>query len=318
MSDTVVSRAAFLEPPGRIVLRELRMPQPAAGEVLVRIEAALTCGTELKTIRRGHALLPAAGPFGHEASGSLVALGDGVQGFAPGDAVMWVPTAPCGMCELCSLGRENLCAVAVGRIVLGAYADHLLIPARIVERHLFPRPSGLLPEHAALLEPLACVVHGADRLEWTGAPRVVVIGDGAIALLFARVARLRGAGDVRVLGRHDERLDVARAFGADTLRAHDREGDDMRDIARADIVVECVGTPETWRLASTLARPGGTVLLFGDCAAGTAVAFDAARIHYEEVDHIGAFHYTPRAVREALRLLAGGGIDAARLITCPG
>jgi L-iditol 2-dehydrogenase len=221
---------------------------------------------------------------------------------------------------LCRAGRENLCAGTIGRMVLGAYAEYLLLPRHIVDMHLFHRPASLSAHAGAALEPLACVVHGASRIDWTRTGQVVVLGDGAIALLFARVALLAGAPAVLVLGRHTARLDVARQFGADVALARtDKEArehvGEWTGKRGASLVVECVGTAETWRLASELAGAGGRVLLFGGCAAGTEVSFDAFRVHYQEVDLIGAFHYTPRAVLEALELLASGAVDVAPLIT---
>jgi L-iditol 2-dehydrogenase len=314
-------RAAFLLSPGRMELREVPVPRPGPGEVLLRVEAALTCGTDLKTFQRGHARLPVPAPFGHELAGVVAAVGAGVTAFAPGDATANVPTAPCGACARCAAGRENLCADAVGRMVLGAYAEYVLLPAHIVSAHLFHRPEGLAARAAAALEPLACVVHGAARIDWARVRHCVMVGDGAIALLFARVALLRGAGSVLVLGHHDARLAVARAYGA-TAAAVGADGDSARAFVSAatgghgaDLVVECVGTPRTWRLASELAGAGGVALLFGGCAAGDEACFDAARVHYDEVDLVGAFHYTPRAVREALALLASGAVDAGALVT---
>jgi L-iditol 2-dehydrogenase len=313
-------RAAFLVRPGEIELRDVPVPRPAAGEVLVRVHVALTCGTDLKMYRRGHARLPVPAPFGHELAGVVADVGDMVTGFAAGDDVLCVPTAPCGDCALCRAGRENLCAGTIDRMVLGAYAEYLLLPRHIVDMHLFQRPASLSAQAGAALEPLACVVHGASRIDWTRTGQVVVLGDGAIALLFARVALLAGAPAVLVLGRHTARLDVARQFGADVALA--RTDDEAWEYVAewtsrrgASIVVECVGTAETWRLASELAGVGGRVLLFGGCAAGTEVSFDAFRVHYQEVDLIGAFHYTPRAVQEALELMASGAVDVAPLIT---
>ncbi|CAN5694572.1 alcohol dehydrogenase catalytic domain-containing protein [soil metagenome] len=315
-----VMRAAFLLAPGEVEVREVPVPRPGRGEVLVGVEAALTCGTDLKMYRRGHARLPLPAPFGHEFAGRVVVTGEGVREFTPGDAVMCVPTAPCGACRLCEAGRENLCPQAVGRMVLGAYADYVLLPEHIVERHLFQRPPSLTPEAAAMLEPLACVVHGASRVAWPRVRHAVILGDGAIALLFARMAVLRNVPRVLVLGRHETRLVVARQYGAEAAIASD--DDAARDLvgefttgAGADLVVECVGTPETWRLASELACTGGVALLFGGCAASARVDFDAGRLHYDEIDLIGAFHYTPRAVQQAVALLADGTVDASPLIT---
>ena len=307
--------AAFLQAPGHIELREVSVPRPESGELLLRVDVALTCGTDLKMYRRGHARLPLPAPFGHEFAGTVVAAGGGAAHFREGDAVACVPTAPCGACRFCASERANLCAAAVGRMVLGAFAEYVLLPTHIVARHVFHRDAPIDATTSALLEPLSCVIHGAHRIDWQRHSRVLVLGDGAIALMFARVAALRGA-DVLVLGHHEARLAVARAYGARTAAAKDAAAARaaVRDEDRSQII-ECVGTPETWRLASELAPAGGSVLLFGGCAAGAEATFDAYRLHYEEVDLTGAFHYTPRAVEEAWQLLHTGAVDAARLVT---
>ena len=312
-------RRAELIRPGELEVRVVQVPDPGPGELLVQIEAALTCGTDLKMYRRGHARLPLPAPFGHEFAGVVAAVGEGVAGFAEGDAIAAVPTAPCGRCALCLRERDNLCPFALERIALGAYADYLLLPAHVVTTNVFARPAGLPAEHAALLEPLACVVHGASRVRLDRARTVVLLGDGPIALLFTQLARLRGAGQVLVVGRHASRLALAAAFGAKPI---DEAGPALHDHLKeqtggigADVVIECIGDPAAWELAQTLAARGGEVLLYGGCAAGTRVSFDAATLHYDEVDLKGAFHYGRTAVREALALLESRTIDAAPLIT---
>ena len=348
-------RAAVLVRPGHVEMREVPIPAPGPGEMLVRVDAALTCGTDIKTYQRGHPRIPLPTPMGHEFSGTIAAVGAGVDRFREGDAIACVPTAPCGECRLCRRGRENLCPDAVGRMVFGAFAEYVLLPRHIVERHVFPRPAGLAAHEAAALEPLACVVHGADRVALGRAENVVFLGDGPITLLFLQVARLRGAGRVIVVGRHEARLAVARKLGAETIRepvggwsdvgvgsremvAGKGNGADTEDGSGAatprgadislrdailertggigaDVVVECVGRPEVWELAATFAAPGGEVLLYGGCAAGTQASFDTLRLHYEEVDLKGAFHYRPASVREAYELLADGRVAAAPLVT---
>jgi L-iditol 2-dehydrogenase len=312
-------RRAELLRPGELRLSDAPVPRPGRGELLVRVDVALTCGTDLKTYRRGHPRIPLPAPLGHELAGTVVAVGGGVHDFRAGDALASAPTAPCGTCGLCRRGRENLCPDAVGRIVLGAFGDYVLLPAHVVATNVFPRPAGMTAEVAAALEPLACVVHGAGRVPLDRADTVLVLGDGPIALLFVQLARLRGAGGVLVAGRHEPRLAVARALGAATTDAGEAELEaevaERTGGSGADVVIECVGTADAWRAAQRLAGPGGTVLLYGGCPAGTAVAFDAERLHYGEVDLIGAFHYTPRAVREALELLARGAVRIDPLIT---
>jgi L-iditol 2-dehydrogenase len=313
-------RVAVLEAPGQIVLREAPLPEPGPGELVVRVETALTCGTDLKTFRRGHPLIPLPVPLGHEASGTVMSVGSGVASFREGDAVAFVPTAPCGACRSCRRGRDNLCTDAVGRMNFGAFADALRIPAHIVRTHVFHRPPGLGADEAAALEPLACVVRGARRLPLAEAESVVLLGDGPIALLFLQLARLRGAGRVMIIGRHEIRLAVARRLGADVAV---RPGDDpLTGIVGAwsggggaDIVVECVGHAATWDAAPSLAAPGGTVMLYGGRPAGERVELDAYRLHYEEVDVIGAFHYGRADVRDALGMLSERTVRIAPLIT---
>jgi len=310
-------RAELLEP-GRVELRDVPVPEPAAGELLVRVEVALTCGTDIKTWQRGHPKLITPAPFGHECAGTVAAIGAGVTAFREGDRIAFVPTAPCGECRACRRGRENLCPLAIARIALGAFAEYIVLPAHLVLQNVFPRPPSLSAERAAALEPLACVVHGAGRVDFNRAEHIVLLGDGPIALLFARLARLRGDADVLVAGRHEARLDAARWLGARTTA---QQGEALIDEVRAstdagaDIVVECVGRPETWELAQSLAAPGAQVLLYGGCAAGTRASFDTGRLHYEEMDLKGAFHYTRADVRTAFDLLERGVVDPAPLIT---
>ena len=312
--------AATLLRPGALELREAPVPDPGPGELVVRVEAALTCGTDVKTFQRGHPKFPLPSPLGHEFSGVVAAVGAGVRGWREGDPVALVPTAPCGACRLCRRGRESLCPDAVGRMVLGAFAEYVRVPAHIVAVNVFPRPAGMAPEVAAALEPLACVVHGASRVALDRAENVVLVGDGAIALLMLQLAKLRGAGRVLVAGKHAGRLEVARALGADAVV--DVTSAPLDDAVRewtgglgADVAIECVGRPETWEATASLAGTGGEVLLYGGCAAGTRASFDTFAVHYREVDLKGAFHYGRADVRRALELLSEGAVQVAPLIT---
>src|SRR5690606_28212477 len=207
-------------------------------------------------------------PLGHEFSGVVAAAGAEVRAFREGDAVALAPTAPCGACRLCLRGRESLCPDAVGRMLLGAFAEYVRVPAHIADVNVFARPAGLAPEAAAALEPLACVVHGADRVALDRAETVVLVGDGAIALLMLQLAKLRGAGRVLVAGKHAGRLAVARALGADvvvdvTSAPLDQAVSEWTGGAGADVAIECVGRPETWEATASLAGTGGEVLLYG-------------------------------------------------------
>ncbi|MBX6378514.1 MAG: alcohol dehydrogenase catalytic domain-containing protein, partial [Clostridia bacterium] len=151
-------RAVHLVQPGCLELRDVPTPTPGEGEIVVRVEAALTCGTDLKAFRRGHRYIPMPGPFGHEYAGTVVAVGEAVRRFRVGDAVAGVHSAPCFSCYWCRVGQENLCPHLT--MTFGAYAEYLRLPAAVVAHNTFLRPANLPAEEAALVEPLACVLHG--------------------------------------------------------------------------------------------------------------------------------------------------------------
>ena len=317
--DRARMRVQYLVRVGETELREVAIPQPSAGEVLARVNLALTCGTDLKMLERGHARLP-SGPFGHEWAGRVAAVGEGVRDFETGDRIVATPTAPCGDCVYCLKREESLCLHLFEDVALGAYGEYLLLPRHIVRRNAFRIPEAVSDAQAAVLEPLACVVHGAGRVDLSGDRTVVFLGDGPITLLFLQVARVGGAGRTIVIGRHPRRLEAARVLGADAV-IDSRESDPrsaveaLTDGLGADTVVECVGRPEAWHEALALARRGGEVLFFGGCEKDATVSFQTERIHYDEIDVKGAFHYTPATVRRAWDLICGGAIDAHPLIT---
>jgi len=310
-------RQAQLTAPKTIEWREEPTPQPGPGELLVRVRAALTCGTDLKTYRRGHPKLR-YGPFGHEASGDVVATGRDVKDWRPGDSIMWVQTAPCGECARCRAGCENLCERIFDTIALGAYADYITLPRAIVKRNVFKKPVGLSYIEAAFLEPLSCVVHGWKVLRRANAEHplpadVAIVGAGTIGLLHLLYANHAGARTTMV-ARSPERLALARTLGAHaTIDA----GVQAPDLARAQFaaVIECAGTPEAWRQALALTRPGGRTLMFSGLPSGNEVPLDATRLHYEELTVLGAFHFTPSDVRDARELLITRALKLRPLIS---
>lgn len=309
-------KQAYLQAIRSLTFRELPTPEPGPGEVLVRVHAALTCGTDLKTFRRGHAKLPVPGPLGHEAAGTVAAVGAGVERFQPGDAVMWVPTAPCGACPACQEELYNHCQHLFDHIALGAYADHVLLPARVAGRHLFRKPDHLSFMEAALLEPLACIVRGWRRLG--DANSVVIIGVGAIGLLHVAVGKALGCPDVTVIGGRQSGLELAQRLGADrVIQGHLPAAADQlpKGFAAPEAVIECTGQPAVWEQAPALVRTGGRVLLFGGLTGDAQVSFSARRIHYDEVTLLGSFHFTPDDVSEAYRLLTQGNLGLGALIT---
>lgn len=313
-------KAAHLAAPGQIELLEVERPVPRGGDVLIRVEAALTCGTDLKAYARGHHLIPMPGPFGHEYAGVVEAVGPKVRRFAPGDPVMGVHSAPCGTCYWCGRGEGNLCPHVMERKVLGAYAQYLLIPEHIARVNLFHKPEHLSFAEAALLEPLSCVVHGLEQVPVSCDDTVLIVGPGAIGLLHLAVLRARGCRRVFVAGRSAYRLERARAMGAAAtfdVRAVDlrRSVLDATAGRGADLVIECTGQQSVWEEAIWLCRRGGRVVLFGGLPGGRAVRFDAARLHYDQITLHSPFHFTPAAVQAARELLCRGLEGVHHLIT---
>lgn len=309
--------AAILAETGRIELQDLKTPKPSAGEALVRIKAALTCGTDLKAFQRGHPMIPMPGLFGHEFSGVITETGMGVKGFKAGDEIMAVHSAPCLKCGCCRKGLHNLCENIMQTKVMGAFAEYILIPSNIVKQNLFHKPKFLSFEEAAFLEPLACVVHGMNGLGIRKKDKALIIGSGPIGLLHQLLLQHKGA-EVMVAGLEGRRLSLAKSLGAAYAVTPDKLGkaiDKFTDGSGVDYVFECTGQPAVWQSSVDYVTRGGTVILFGGCKSGTTVTYDAGRLHYDELTLKGVFHFTPADVKEAYILLKKGGIKVSRLIS---
>jgi L-iditol 2-dehydrogenase len=312
-------RGHVLVRPGTIELRELPRPRPDPDGVVVRVRAALTCGTDLKAFLRGHPKFPMPTLFGHEFAGELAEVGREVRGLRAGDAVMAAPTAPCGACYYCEREQENLCQQTMDMMVLGAYAEYVKLPGAVVRTNLYAKPRTLPYVQAALLEPLACVLHGLSRVRVRPDDTVLLVGAGAIALLHLLVLRARGVEQVVVVARNSTRATQARALGASVVlpMAADAARPAVLELTAgrgADVVVECTGQVAVWEIATRLARRGGQVVLFGGCPPDSEARFDTNRLHYDEVSVVSPFHLTPRAVRAAYELLGSGAFDGRALV----
>ena len=308
--------------PKDIRYEEVMVKPPEEGEVVVKIMAALTCGTDVKTFRRGHPVLIKEIPsgFGHEFSGIVERVGRNVEGFKVGDRVVAANSAPCGECFYCKKEEYNLCENL--NLLNGAYAQYITVPARIVKKNMLHLPDSLPFERAAFCEPLANVVHGAERTGIKKGDTVGIIGIGPIGLMFARVAKLMGA-RVIVAGRNPMKLKAAEEFAqADEIidlkkypnpvKIFKEFSDEHKGL---DVAVECVGLPEIWEQIFECVRPGGTVHFFGGCKSGSKVTFDTTRMHYGDIKLMSVFHHTPKYFRMALDYIASGKMEVEKLIT---
>jgi L-iditol 2-dehydrogenase len=302
-------------------LERVAAPCAAAGEIVVRVGAALTCGTDLKVYRRGyHAMmLKPPMPFGHELAGTVEEVGAGVTKFAVGDRVVALNSAPCDVCFFCRRGQQNLCEDLIFNN--GAYAELIRIPARIVEKNTLLVPEGVPFEYAAMTEPLACVVRGMEESGARAGQSMIVIGAGPIGLMFMQVAAVSGVQVIAVVKR-DDQIETAKLFGAAQV-VQIVDGVDVIAAARAltpegwgaDVVIEAVATPMTWEWAVEMVRKGGVVNFFGGPPSGTKVALDTNRLHYGDITLKASFHHTPATCRTAFELITSGRFNCADAIT---
>ncbi|MDE3098377.1 MAG: alcohol dehydrogenase catalytic domain-containing protein [Verrucomicrobiota bacterium] len=341
-------KAAILHGRGDVRIEEVSPEPLKRGEVRMHIEAALTCGTDVKVFERGyHAkMISTPSRFGHEMAGVICALGEGASeaGWKIGDRVVAANSAPCGKCFFCVHHQENLCDDL--QFLNGAYAETITVPERLAQKNLLRLKPQTDFRDAALTEPLACVVQGIEDSALCAGQNVLIIGAGPVGLMFTALAnRIRC--HVTVAGRHATRLQSARKLGA----AHVVDVGDGKNLAQKiqaqapahaparrepgpsrydsghgpvpvhhdfpgfDTVIEAVGRAETWEAAVALVRKGGTVNFFGGCPAGTMVALDTQRIHYSNLKLIASFHHTPRSVRRALEFIESGAVRAADFVS---
>ena len=314
-------QAAVLYGPSQVAVETLPIPAIGPGDVLVRIAAAATCGTDLKVYLQGrHArMLTPPSVFGHEFSGTVAAVGSRVQGFAPGMRVASNNSAPCARCYYCQRGQPNLCDDLV--FINGAYAEYIAVPARIVQTNLLPLPDGLPFPVACITEPLACVLHGLDLAAFAPGDTVAVNGDGPSGLMLAAMAKRRGA-RVILCGRAPQRLRVAEQFGIDRLVNY-AEVPDQAAAVRAltddgrgvDVAIEAVGRPDVWETTTAMVRKGGRAIFYGGPPGGTTVRLDAPALHYDQITLQGVFHNTPAHVAQALDILADPALPWTSLLS---
>ena len=314
-------KAAVLYGKEDVRVERVDIPRLERGDVLIRMRAALTCGTDAKVFRRGyHAkmIVPPA-VFGHEMAGVVEEVGPGVSGVEPGMAMVAANSAPCGDCYYCRHEMPSLCDDLL--FWNGAYAEFARIPARVVKKNPLSLEEGVAFHEAAMVEPLACVIRGVEE-SWIGRGQsVAVIGTGPIGLMFVALARMRGA-HVVAAGRRRQRLDKALEMGAEAV-VSSSDGADLAELLRRqspdgrgqDVVIEAVGLPETSEAAVRAVRKGGVVQLFGGCPADTKIGIDSQLLHYQELTIKSTFHHTPESVRKAFRLIADGHIDPNAFIT---
>ncbi len=317
-------KAAVLHGKEDLRVEDVAEPLLHSGQVRLCIQAALTCGTDLKVFRRGYhaAMIKPPAIFGHEMAGVVGEVGAGVADWRVGDRVVVANSAPCGTCFFCHAGQPNLCDGLT--FLNGAYAESAVVPDQVVRTNMLRLQPATPFADAALTEPLACVVLAVEETGLRHGERLLVVGTGPIGLMFIALARQIGC-EVTAVGRGEHRLAAARRLGA--AAAVDASGRET-DLAKAvkasgtgpfDAVIEAVGKPEVWESSARLVRKGGRVNFFGGCPAGTSVRFETGWLHYSSVRLLASYHHTPQTVRRALDFIERGVVRAADFVDgeCP-
>ncbi len=316
--------AAQLRAPNDMTVSEVPMPKAGDGEFVMKVKAASICGTDVR-IYRGKKTKGIRYPstIGHEFSGEIVEIGNGVKSFAVGDRVSVDPVIPCHGCAYCLRGMENVCAnrTAIGYEYEGAFAEYILIPKPAVEGgHVYKIPEGVSWGAAALAEPLACCINGQEKVNIQMGDTVVVIGTGPIGLMQVKLAKAKGAGTVIVSELHDHRRQTALDCGADI--AVNPEKADLDAVVKsatdgigADVVIMAIGIPSLVKPAIALARKGGRVSLFAGFTAGVSAEIDPNVIHYNELIVTGASALKRSDYATAVQMVAKKEFGADQLIS---
>ncbi len=307
-------KAVYLVEPLKLELREVPVPEPEPGEVLVAIRACGICGSDIHFYEKGRIgdfVVRAPLVLGHEAAGDVVGLGPGVRTLAVGDRVAVEPGIPCRRCEHCLGGRYNLCQDVVFLSAPpydGLFREYVTVP----EDFAFTLPDGVTTEMGATVEPLAVACHAVGLVGVRPGESVAVLGAGPIGLLAAACASAAGAGEVISTDRIPGRLDAAARFGA--TRVVNAADDDVSQVLKdaVDVVLDCVAVEETLWQAFEIIRPGGRVAWVGMAADEARLPFQLFQV--KEAMVTGVFRYANR-FGTAVRLLASGKVDTRPLIT---
>lgn len=300
---------------GKLELTDLPKPELRAGTLLMRVAAAGICGTDPHIL---HGMYPADLPLipGHEYSGIVEAVGDGVEDFAPGDHIVVDPNILCGVCSFCRRGKVHLCKnlVALGVNVPGGFAEFCVVPAA----QAFRLPKSLPLAHAALAEPVACCLRGMDQAGITSGDRVAILGAGPMGAIILQLARMQGASEVIVADPQKGRRKRAEELGASWTI--DPSTEPLQETIRAqypdgiEVVFDCSGNVTAVRQALQIVMRGGTVMMYGVCPKDQSLEISPFWINDAEITIRGSYN-NPNTMSRAIDLLASGRLNAKAVTT---
>jgi L-iditol 2-dehydrogenase len=302
-------------------LEEVEVPKIEDRELLVKVRVCGVCGTDVKTVLRGHPLIKPPAVLGHEISGEVVKIGKDVTGHRVGERVVVAPYAPDNTCYYCIRGQYTLCTGLYDeKPVPGGFAEFIKVPPNIVRKGTLEIPKDVSFEEAALTEPLACCLHGIEECHVSVGDVVAIVGDGPIGLMHLQLARVKGAAKVILSGQLEERLRLASELGAD-VTVNETVEDPVKKVLEetenrgADAVIVAVGSITAAEQGLKLARKGGVVNLFGGFPGQSELKLDPNLIHYSEVTVTGTFGFSHITFALALQLIRARRVNVNKLIT---
>lgn len=317
-------KAAVLEKLGQIVVKEVETPVVDADSVLVKVRSCAICGSDLRIYRSGNSRVVPPQILGHEIAGEVVAVGQNVTKFKPGDKVAIGADVPCGECDFCEQGMGNNCQenYAIGYQFAGGFAEYLLLNRMTV----LYGPVNKIPDDAdfaeySLAEPLGCVLNALERTPVEMGGKVVIIGCGPIGCMMIPVVKMMGASKVICVARSKMRQEAALSVGADVI-VDPTVCDMVEEVLKetdglgADLVITATPVPDMQRKALEMAKNRGRVNFFGGLPANDSeVLLNTNLIHYKELLVSGSHGSIPRHHRKAVQLIKDGRIDVKPFIT---
>jgi len=318
--------AAVYHGPQDLRVEEVPIPQIQPDELLVKVQAASICGTDLRIFHGNHRMYsPGTVRIpGHEVVGTIAKIGSQLTGFMPGERVFIAPNMGCGHCAQCVSGNNNLCATydAIGVTIDGGFAEYVRVPANAIRQgNVIQVSESVDPAVAALMEPFACVLRGQNALHIRPGEVVLVIGAGPIGVMHTKLAKVRGAGRVIVSEPVADRALQAARMGAD--RVVNPTLEDLQTVLNqesnhrgADVIIVAAPVHAAQESALTLAAIGGRINFFGGLPKDRpTIAFDSNLVHYKELVITGTTACSTNDCWEATRIVNSGLIDLSDLVS---
>lgn len=306
--------------PQQLQLEESDAPRLGASEVVLRVTACGICATDLKTFARGHPRIPSGAVLGHEIVGVIAEIGASVSGWQTGERVAVAPYLGCGQCYFCQREHFSLCEELYEAFIEpGGFAEFVRVPPRLVQRGMFKLNADIDDAMGTLCEPLACCIHGMRALELTARDSLLIIGDGTMGLLQAKLARHIGAKPLIVSGVTPSRLERARRV-ADAV-IDPRATNLVEQVQRltngygADKVILSVADTRLVADALQCVARGGVVNIFAGLPSKESLVLSSYRIHYDEVRVLGTFGFGPDDFHRAVELVNAQALDLASIVT---